>query len=131
MRLTLPLGVALLALTGCRNTVIGPDGPGPPAQNVSFAADIQPLLAARCTPCHITTTTSGVRLSTHPDVLGSTGDQYGEAVVRPGDAAGSPLVDKVEAAPRFGSRMPLGEPPLSSDEIAQVRAWIDAGALDN
>lgn len=118
-------------LSGCRNTVVGPDGPGPPVQTVSFAADILPLLTARCTPCHITTRTSGVGLSTFANARGSIGDQYGEAVVQPGDAAGSPLVDKIEAAPRFGSRMPLGETPLTADEIARVRAWIDDGALDN
>ncbi len=111
---------------------MGPeDAAGPPGATAQFSADIQPLFARRCGGgCHVGGTTSGVDLSTYASVRASIGVQYGERVVRPGDAAGSPLVDKIEAAPRFGSRMPQGS-PLSAAEIGQVRAWIDAGALDD
>lgn len=123
----------LLALGACESTVIGLDDEEPPSEGVSFAADIRPLFASSCggSGCHIGQSTNGVDLSTHASVRASRGVQYGEAVVRPGDAAGSPLVDKIEASPRIGSRMPLAGTPLTVQQIASVRAWIDAGALDN
>lgn len=119
----------VMGLVACQNNVIGPSES--PPQAVSFSADVGPLFAVHCAGCHVGGITSGVSLETHADVRSSIGAQYGELVVRPGDAAGSPLVDKIEPSPRFGARMPRGNPPLSSNQIAQVRAWIDAGALDN
>jgi mono/diheme cytochrome c family protein len=42
------------------------------------------------------------------------------------------LVWKVEGrADITGGRMPLGLPPLSEDEIAAIRGWIEQGAEDN
>jgi len=121
----------LVALSGC-DTTTGPEPPPPPVATVSFSADIQPLFASRCAPCHAgNRETSGVNLASHANTLASIGTQYGEATVRPGDADGSSLIDKIEADPQFGSRMPQGQAPLSDAEIAQVRAWIDAGAPDN
>ena len=41
-------------------------------------------------------------------------------------------MDKISTQqPRFGSRMPLGRAPLSGTQIAQIKDWIDEGALDN
>ena len=51
--------------------------------------------------------------------------------VAPGDAADSYLYMKLAGDPRIvGDRMPFGG-VLTADEIEAVRAWIDAGALDN
>jgi len=110
------------------NTVIGPGGP------VSFAQDIEPLLTTACagSGCHVGETTSGVNLSNYQQIINSLGDQYGERIVDPGNAADSPIVDKISTQlPRFGERMPLGGTPLSGTQIAQIRDWIDGGALDN
>lgn len=123
------LGLAL-SLGACQSNVVGPSDEAPTA-TATFAADVQPLFVRSCTGCHGAEATSGVDLSTHAATLASVGTQYGEAIVRPGDAANSPLVDKIEAAPRFGARMPQGMGPLTGAEIARVRAWIDAGALDD
>ena len=48
------------------------------------------------------------------------------ARVKPGDGAGSSFFKTVNS----GS-MPRGAPKLSPDNLAKIRAWIDAGALDN
>jgi uncharacterized protein (TIGR03118 family) len=48
--------------------------------------------------------------------------------VLPGDPANSYVVQKVEGTAAVGQQMPLGGPFLSSTEIAQIRAWIQAGA---
>jgi hypothetical protein len=53
-----------------------------------------------------------------------------EKRVAPGNSAASFLIEKLASAqPRSGSQMPLGSNPLPADEIALIRAWIDAGAL--
>lgn len=81
--------------------------------------------------CHISTRTNGVRLDTYDNVINSSGDQYGELVVQPGDPAGSPLVDKIEPGPDFGVRMPNGRAALTDERINQIKTWIDEGAQDN
>ena len=52
--------------------------------------------------------------------------------VKPGDPDGSYVVWKIEGRSGIaGDRMPLGLEPLSTEEIAVIRGWIEAGALDN
>jgi hypothetical protein len=52
--------------------------------------------------------------------------------VAPNDSANSYLYMKITADPRIvGAQMPFGELPLSSADVAAVKAWIDAGALNN
>ena len=111
---------------------MGPDRGGPSTVAASYSADVAPLFAATCGDgCHVGGAAGGVDLGTYAAVRASVGDQYGVPAVIAGDAGASPLVDKIEAAPRFGARMPVGRAPLSADQIARVRAWIDAGALDD
>lgn len=78
--------------------------------------------------CHISSSQSGVQLNNYANVTGSVGTQYGELVVKENDAAGSPLVDKIEPSPEHGNRMPQGGPFLSDSRITQIRDWIDNGA---
>jgi len=49
--------------------------------------------------------------------------------VTPGDADASVVVDRIELPEGDRRRMPPDGPGLTADEIATVRAWIDAGAL--
>lgn len=51
--------------------------------------------------------------------------------VNPGDADNSYLVQKVEGTAAVGGQMPLGGPPLSSELMQNIRAWIAAGAENN
>lgn len=82
--------------------------------------------------CHIGESTSGVQLNSYENVMNSEGDQYGGPIVVPGDAAASPLMDKISSDdPENGVRMPSGGPPLSDDEIALIRNWINNGAENN
>ncbi len=55
---------------------------------------------------------------------------WGMDRVEPGDADNSALYLKVIGT-SIGSRMPLGRPAISSDQAEMIRAWIEAGALDN
>lgn len=124
---------ALMLFAACQSEKIDNTLPVEPGRPVSFSQDVQPIFNNSCggAACHIDQQTNGVRLSSYEEVMNSTGDQYGEAIVQPGSADESPLVDKIEPNPRFGVRMPQGQAPLSGEEIALIRAWIDDGAQDN
>ncbi|MFH5832369.1 hypothetical protein [Halalkalibaculum sp. DA384] len=92
--------------------------------------NIQQIFGQSCgdSNCHIGGQQSGVQLDSYQNVTGSEGDQYGELVVQANDAAGSPLVDKIEPNPDHGVRMPQGGPYLSDERINQIRTWINNGA---
>lgn len=133
----LPAPLVLLALlatiAACSSREVENSNPVDSLDGVSFSADVAPLLSASCagSGCHVGQTTSGVNLTTHAQILASTGIQYGTAVVVPGDAEASPLVDKLGPNPDHGSRMPLGRPALSAAQIEVLKSWIDAGALND
>jgi len=52
--------------------------------------------------------------------------------VKPNDADNSYIIHKLEGASDInGQRMPLGGPFLDQATIDMVKAWINAGALNN
>ncbi len=132
------LVIAALMLYGCSDSSTGANGssPGNGAGNGGEEIGTEPtfnnvsqIFSSTCAPCHINASDSGVRLDSYENVMNSVGDQYGILVVQPGDANGSPLVDKIESSnPQFGVRMPENESPLSSARINQIRTWINDGA---
>lgn len=123
--------LTLCAAFGCKRTVIDATLTGPDL-TPTFAADVAPVLQSRCTPCHIGLRTSGVEMTTYTLLSTSVGQQYGIAIVQPGDADGSPIIDKISNDnPAHGVRMPQGLPPLSAAQIQTIREWIDAGANDD
>ncbi len=92
---------------------------------VEFERDIKPIFDARCVVCHGADQQKGMfRLDLKAPAL--KGGGTGRAVV-PGDSANSPLIQMV-AGVGDGPRMPIGGDPLSEDQIAVLRAWIDQGA---
>ncbi|MEQ8525127.1 T9SS type A sorting domain-containing protein [Gracilimonas sp.] len=93
---------------------------------VDYAGQIQPIFNANCTSCH--GGQSGVTLTSYSTTMNSVGDLYGTEIVVPGEPNNSPLVDKVEPNPSFGTRMPQGGPFLSTNEIDLIRQWISEGA---
>lgn len=94
-------------------------------------ANVQMIFSQNCGACHTSDSQNGVRLNNYDNVINSVGDQYGIEVIQPGDADGSPLVDKIESNPQFGSRMPENGPFLPSDRIDQIKEWINQGAENN
>lgn len=94
-------------------------------------SNVQMIFTQNCGNCHIGASENGVRLDSYDNVINSVGDQYGTEVVQPGDADASPLIDKIEPDPQFGSRMPEDGPFLSSDRIDQIKEWINQGAENN
>lgn len=108
---------------------------------VSFSQDVQPIFTARCAGCHSeggTADVAGIVLRlTEMESYDSAVGQSSEldpalTIVVPGDADASLLVDKISnAQPAVGQMMPLLSSPLSADEIALIRDWVNQGALRN
>jgi hypothetical protein len=93
---------------------------------VDFGQDIQPILARNCIACHgPAKQRGGLRLDDGQAALrgGNSG-----AVLKPGDAVGSRLLQAVAGLDPDVKMPPEGKKPLSSAEIALLRAWIEQGA---
>ena len=81
--------------------------------------DIATLLEENCGACHGPTAMGGLTMSSYADIM--KGGEAGPVIVA-GDGANSLLVIKQEAGGHPGQ--------LTPDDIARVKAWIDAGALE-
>ena len=99
-------------------------GPGPA---VDYAREVKPVLAARCTSCHgAIRQKAGLRLDT-AELIRRGGDS-GPAV-EPGQSGESLLIERVTAEASSERMPPKSEgTPLSQEEVAILRAWIDQGA---
>ncbi|MGD8748006.1 MAG: hypothetical protein PVI44_06020 [Balneolaceae bacterium] len=93
-------------------------------------ANVQQIFRQSCggSNCHINSSQNGVRLDTYENVIQSEAISYDKLAIQPGDAAGSPLIDKIEPNPDVPPRMPQTGAYLSTDRISQIRQWIDNGA---
>ena len=88
-----------------------------------FAKQVKPILKHHCGKCHSgTRRKGGFSINTRESLLA--GGDSGEVVVA-GESEESYFIDLLqEDAPDL--RMPQESPPLSADEIAILKAWIDA-----
>lgn len=105
------------------------------ACEVSYAADIQPILSSRCAipVCHGAgwssggyTMGGGAPYTTVRNAVGLHGP-----IIVAGNASTSNLYLKTTIIPPFLTRMPFGGPFLSDAEQALIRDWINQGAMDN
>ena len=101
-----------------------------PPDTVSFAEDILPIFQQRCAKCHGAADENGeVRTEVSLNLLEyekvMAGSEFG-TVVEAGDPDGSFLIDMIVAGdmPEEGDKVP-------EEEIALIRAWIEAGAPNN
>lgn len=121
----IPLGllaVAVLAAGGCARK----------EPQVSFANDVQPLLATRCGACHAPGQpgyeASGLSMQSYEALM--KGTRFGPVVI-PGDALSSTLTMLVEGRADASIRMPHGDAPLTAAEQKTIRAWVEQGAKNN
>src|SRR5260370_14112925 len=95
-----------------------------PGGSVAFAAQVRPILASRCYPCHGPDVQQhGLRLDSLQAIL--TGSANGKVVI-PGDSQNSHIVRRLLGLEQ--PQMPYGGPPLSAEQIELIRKWIDEGA---
>lgn len=114
---------------------LGGPGPAPTApakpkeiaQLQVFAEIIQPVMQRDCVSCHGPNKLKGkLRLDSLEALL--KGGSSGPAIV-PGKAAESEMVRRLKLPATSDDRMPPeGKPQPSTDEIALLQWWIDAGA---
>ncbi|MEO2019814.1 MAG: PSD1 and planctomycete cytochrome C domain-containing protein [Fuerstiella sp.] len=92
---------------------------------VDFKRDIYPLLKSRCFDCHSgANPDSGHRLDVRRELLGYS---TGEVLAEPGRSRHSRLMDAVAAASAEKRMPPDGADPLTDQQVAALRAWIDQG----
>lgn len=95
-------------------------------------ADVQAILVAKCSPCHTTGASGGLKLDPADVAYSALVSQaVGAAAcsssvrVVPGDPANSYLIAKLRnTAGICGVQMPRGRPPLPEEEIQTIEAWI-------
>lgn len=91
---------------------------------VSFSADIQPMLEKSCGNCHGgNRTEKGLDVTSYAALMN--GSQKGPVIVV-GDAANSSLVTLVA-----NGKMPKRGPKLTPEQVDLIIAWINAGAPNN
>ncbi|MDX2266807.1 MAG: PSD1 and planctomycete cytochrome C domain-containing protein [Bryobacter sp.] len=97
-----------------------------PGWAVDFAKDVQAVFARKCVMCHGgAQQISGLRLDNGADAAKG---GYSGAVIQPGQAAASKLLERVKST-KDGFRMPPMGPPLKAEEVAALEAWINEGAV--
>ena len=110
-------GVILLLLAFFVSPAIGAD-------EVDYLRDVKPLLEKHCFSCHGgLRAKSGLRVD-HLSFLRTGGDR-GPALAE--TSADSLLIQALDGSGDI-EQMPLEAKPLSEDQIAIIRRWVDAGA---
>ena len=123
--------VGLLTITAIWVAAASPDltklPPAAKQTGVTFAKDILPIFKESCTKCHGEMKhKGGLRLDTLEATL--KGGENAPNVIK-GDSAKSTLVQSVARLDPDAAMPPDGKgDPLSKEQIALVRAWIDQGA---
>jgi uncharacterized membrane protein len=109
-------------------------GPGCASrQQVSYQKDVAPLLTKHCASCHTPGqagyVVSGFELKDYQSLM--KGTSFGP-VVLPGDALTSVLVMLIEGRADPSINMPHGGAnPMTKEEIATIRLWVEQGAKNN
>lgn len=96
------------------------------AEAVDFTRDVQPVLQKHCVGCHGPERQRGGWRADVKSIALNGGDAHAPNIL-PGNAAESPLIRFVSGL-EPDMLMPAKGDPLSAEEIALLRAWIDQGA---
>jgi hypothetical protein len=118
----------LLAVTGA----VALGGCSRAEPQLSFARDVQPVLASRCGGCHVPGQAgfeaSGLSVESYDSLM--KGTKFG-AVVIPGDPLSSTLTMLVEGRADPSIRMPHGGESLPAAEQKILHDWVAQGAKNN
>jgi len=125
------LVAVLIAVAGCApsdgnsapEASSTPEESAAPAGDVTFASAIQPIIEEKCASCHVDEQKGGLSLASLESALAG-GKKGGDIVA--GDGEGSLLYQMVAGLAE--KRMPPKGDPLTDDQIATIKAWIDGGA---
>src|SRR5262245_36502219 len=90
-----------------------------------FEMRVRPVLTRTCLTCHAATRMGGLDMTSRDGLL--KGGNSGPAVV-PGEPEHSLLIQAVSYTHKR-LKMPLQQPRLSDQEVADLSAWVKAGAI--
>ena len=110
--------------------VITPPPVPPPANaKVSFVTHVKPLLQSNCYKCHAADKMKGdYRLDTKEFAFKN--GESDEPPIVPGKADDSLLIKVIEGKGDYKDKMmPPKGAPLSTEQVATIRRWIDEGAV--
>ncbi len=100
--------------------------------NVSYSADVRPILASYCAECHAPGKEgfekSGFDVSTYDSLM--KGGKFGP-LIKPGDAFTSALNMLVEGRASSAIRMPHNRGKLNDRETETLKVWVNEGAKNN
>ncbi len=108
-----------LLLCAVKPVVAGPE-------QISFSKDVAPILLKRCLGCHGPNEPKGQYRLHNYDVLLKAGES-GEASVTPGKPDKSELYRLISSTDA-DERMPREGDPLTSEQVALVKRWIEQAA---
>jgi len=94
-------------------------------KQLTFAADIQPIITARCQKCHVDETKGKLSLGNLDSTMA--GGKSGVDVV-PGDAEKSRMYLLVADKDKSKKIMPPKGDHLTPMQIATIKVWINGGA---
>ena len=122
--LAVPARLPQVALVVCTVLVVCGNIALAEEREVDFLRDVKPILAQRCYRCHSSLKEeSNFRLDSVAALI--KGGDFGPAVV-PGKSGESRLIEAVLG--QGDLKMPPEGAPLTEQQIATLKAWIDAGA---
>lgn len=109
------------------------------AKEVSFKKSVLPVFQRNCVACHMTGEEQGglglMPKLAYDSLVGKQAVQGKMARVAPREPERSYLLHKLRGTHLdqggTGARMPLGLEPLGDEDMAQIVAWIAAGAPNN
>src|SRR6266508_714320 len=115
---------ALLALTAH----LWADSPKPAgSEKIDFRRDIEPIFVKRCSECHgPDKQKNNLRLDVKADAF--KGGKSGKPTIVPGKSAESEIIIRVTSTDP-DEVMPSKGEPLTPEQIAALRTWIDQGAV--
>jgi mono/diheme cytochrome c family protein len=117
------IAVAFAAMLVLAALLRAQSAPRPADAAISFEKDVQPILENSCLSCHGETMQGRFDLRSRESAL--EGGARGSDVV-PGDSEASRLYRRIAGLER--PPMPAQADPLSADQVAAIKKWIDQGA---
>ena len=115
------LCLAVLSVSSCyydKADIVYPPAAACDTTGATFSGKVLPLLNSKCNLCHGGTAAAGAGIKL---------DTYAAAKLQ---ATNGKLVGSITHAAGF-KPMPQGTPQMPACEIAVIKAWVNAGALNN
>src|SRR5262249_12475699 len=97
-----------------------------PVAEISFNRDIRPILSNRCFKCH-GPDLKKASLELQSRDIALTKLQSGNIPIVPGKSADSEMIRRITSTEETVRMPPKGD-PLTPQQVAKLRAWIDQGA---